>query len=122
MTSLSALIRESIRAALDAGGIGRRFWLLATLGSNAQRLRSLPDVNLVRVNLVALCKVGNRRLIPHLPQNDIRLQRCVNLASVLVSHHPLCLSMKKGVSNLAGGPKMEGHFINLTGAETLRRN
>src|SRR6516165_6660920 len=43
----------------------------------------LPGIDLVGMDLVALGKVGHRRLFPNRFQRDLRLQGAVNLASRL---------------------------------------
>jgi hypothetical protein len=49
----------------------------------------LPGVNLVGVNLIALCQIGHRRLFSQRLQGDLRLQRTFDLPSRSLSHRPL---------------------------------
>ena len=61
----------------------------------------LPGVDLVRVNLVAMGQINNRRLFPHRLQGDFRLQRRVDLASRLLCPHPLRLSNEAATFQLS---------------------
>ncbi len=51
----------------------------------------LPGVNLVRMDLVALRKVRDRRLLPQRLQRDLRLQSAVNPPPRLLRHRSLRL-------------------------------
>jgi hypothetical protein len=70
----------------------------------------LLGVNLVRVNLVALRQIGYSRLLPQRLQRNPCLQRCVDLPSRSLRHHPLRLATERPISNQARGPKSGVHF------------
>src|SRR6516162_818925 len=61
----------------------------------------LPGIDLVGMDLVALGKVGHRRLFPNRFQRDLRLQGAVNLASRL--RHPL-LRLSNGAADFQLSP------------------
>src|SRR6516162_3829815 len=61
----------------------------------------LPGIDLVGMDLVALGKVGHRRLFPNRFQRDLRLQGAVNLASRL--HHGL-LRLPNGAADFQLSP------------------
>jgi hypothetical protein len=59
----------------------------------------LPGINLVGMNLIALGQISHRRLFPQCLQRDLRLQRCVNLASRSGRHLPLRLLRRNGLES-----------------------
>ena len=111
MQPLDLPLMRRLRVPPDAEIEGARRLILKLL---------LPGVNLVGMDLVALRKVGDRRLLPQRLQRDLRLQPAsirrlvffVIVRSVYQTERPL--------SNLTPGPKIGVHFMTKRPRECSR--
>src|SRR5579863_885420 len=83
MQPLDLPLMRRLRAPPDARVEGARRLILKLL---------LPAVNLVGMDLVALSKVDDRRLLSQRLQRDLRFQPAVNPPSRLLRHRSLRLS------------------------------
>src|SRR2546421_8493608 len=61
----------------------------------------LPSIDLIRVNLVTLGQVSDRRLVPQRLQGDLRLQCRVDLPSRLLRHSPLLFRKERQTIQLS---------------------
>jgi hypothetical protein len=69
----------------------------------------LPGVNLVGMNLMALCQVGYRRLFAQRLQRDLRLAASI-FRLVFVIFRSVLSHSEQTSSNYPTGPKIRGHF------------